>query len=80
MPTSTIRWVRCATSSAQTHRWHHKRDYHDAQVNFGEWLMLWDHLFRTYRQPPGRIGRGEVGLDTPDAPSKYHRQLLRPFL
>jgi sterol desaturase/sphingolipid hydroxylase (fatty acid hydroxylase superfamily) len=65
---------------AQTHRWHHKRDYEDAQVNFGEWLMLWDHLFRTYRQPPGRIGQGDVGLDSRDAPSTYHRQLLRPFL
>ncbi|KRB84239.1 sterol desaturase family protein [Duganella sp. Root198D2] len=72
--------LRHAFGVAQTHRWHHKRDYADAQVNFGEWLMLWDHLFRTYRQPPGRIGRDDVGLDSPDAPATYHRQLLRPFL
>jgi sterol desaturase/sphingolipid hydroxylase (fatty acid hydroxylase superfamily) len=65
---------------AQTHRWHHKRAYEDAQVNFGEWLMLWDHLFRTYRQPPGRIGAGEVGLKGGDGPTTYMGQLIRPFL
>ncbi|WP_229632090.1 sterol desaturase family protein [Pseudoduganella violaceinigra] len=65
---------------AETHRWHHKRDYQDAQVNFGEWLMLWDHLFRTYRQPPGRIGKGEVGVQGAAAPTSYLGQLIRPFL
>lgn len=63
----------------ETHRWHHKRAYEDAQVNFGEWLMIWDHLFRTYRQPPGRIGAGEVGISGPDAPTSYMGQLIRPF-
>jgi sterol desaturase/sphingolipid hydroxylase (fatty acid hydroxylase superfamily) len=64
---------------AETHRWHHKRAYEDAQVNFGEWLMLWDHLFRTYRRPPGRLGAGEVGLQADDAPTSYRGQLIRPF-
>ena len=41
--------------------------------------MIWDHLFRTYRQPPGRIGAGEVGISGPDAPTSYMGQLIRPF-
>lgn len=64
---------------AETHRWHHKKAYEDAQVNFGEWLMLWDHLFGTYRRPPGQLGPGEVGVRDANAPTTYRGQLLRPF-
>lgn len=65
---------------AETHRWHHKKAYEDAQVNFGEWLMLWDHLFGTYRRPPGQLGPGEVGVRDTSAPTGYRGQLLRPFM
>lgn len=64
---------------AEAHRWHHKKAYEDAQVNFGEWLMLWDHLFGTYRQPPGLLGPGEVGVRDAAAPRRYWGQLIRPF-
>ena len=64
---------------AETHRWHHKKAYEDAQVNFGEWLMLWDHLFRTYRRPPGRVGPGDVGVLDASAPADYLGQLVRPL-
>lgn len=67
-------------SVAETHRWHHKKAYEDAKVNFGEWLMLWDHLFGTYRRPPGQLGPGEVGVRGTDAPASYWGQLVRPFL
>ncbi|WP_407938458.1 sterol desaturase family protein [Oceanococcus atlanticus] len=33
---------------AELHRWHHKRDYEDAEVNFGEVWMIWDHLFGSF--------------------------------
>lgn len=64
---------------AETHRWHHKRAYEDAQVNYGEWLMVWDHLFGTYRQPPDLLAPGEVGVNDTDAPTSYVGQLLRPW-
>lgn len=27
---------------AELHRWHHRADYKDAQVNYGAWLTVWD--------------------------------------
>lgn len=64
---------------AETHRWHHKLAYEDAQVNYGEWLMVWDHLFGTYRQPPGLVGPGDIGVRDRRAPATYLGQLARPF-
>lgn len=36
---------------AQLHRWHHRQRYGDAQVNFGEFWLVWDHLFGTFSDP-----------------------------
>lgn len=69
------RWI----GTAEVHRWHHKRDYEDAQVNFGEFLMLWDRLFGTYADPPERIGAGDVGLQDRSFPPGYVAQLRWPF-
>lgn len=64
---------------AETHRWHHKREYEDAQVNFGEFFMLWDRAFGTYARPPGAVRAGEVGLREAEVPTAYAAQLLWPF-
>jgi sterol desaturase/sphingolipid hydroxylase (fatty acid hydroxylase superfamily) len=63
---------------AEIHRWHHKREYNDAQVNFGEFWMLWDHLFGTFRDSGARVGARDVGLDHA-MPSSYIGQLAWPF-
>lgn len=70
---------RHALGVAETHRWHHKKEYEDAQVNFGEMLMLWDHLFGTYHSPTRRLGPDEVGVQDSYAPTSYQGQFLRPF-
>lgn len=63
---------------AEVHRWHHKREYEDAQVNFGEFWMLWDQLFGTYREGQNGVVAGEVGIR--DAmPLGYTDQLTWPF-
>ena len=64
---------------AETHRWHHKREYEDAQVNFGEFWMVWDRCFGTFLDSPGRIAAGEVGLREDAMPSAYGGQLVRPW-
>jgi len=64
---------------AEVHRWHHKRDYEDAQVNFGEFWMVWDVLFGTFLDQPQRIDRDDVGLRERDMPSDYLGQLMWPF-
>ncbi|WP_297833066.1 sterol desaturase family protein [Thermomonas sp.] len=64
---------------AEVHRWHHKRDYEDAQVNFGEFFMLWDRLFGTFHDRPEPLAADAVGLREEAMPSGYLAQLIWPF-
>lgn len=65
---------------AEVHRWHHKREYEHAQVNFGEVFMIWDRLFGTYLDRPEAIGARDVGLREEAVPLPYLAQLRWPFL
>ena len=74
----TVGGFRKLLGVAEVHRWHHKREYEDAQVNFGEFWMLWDQLFGTYREGQNGVVAGEVGIR--DAmPLGYTEQLTWPF-
>jgi sterol desaturase/sphingolipid hydroxylase (fatty acid hydroxylase superfamily) len=64
---------------AEVHRWHHKREYEDAQVNFGEFWMIWDHAFGSFHLGRQPLRAGEVGLRERDFPQAYAAQLLWPF-
>ncbi len=70
------RWI----AGAETHRWHHKREYEDAQVNFGEFLLVWDRLFGTFAEPATALGAIDVGLRRRDMPPGYVGQLRWPFV
>lgn len=63
----------------EMHRWHHKREFADAQVNFGEVWLIWDHLFGTFHDAPRSSGKGEVGLRSEIIPPRYVEQLRWPF-
>ncbi len=63
---------------AEIHRWHHKREYEDAQVNFGEFWMIWDQLFGTYKYHKVGVRAGEVGMHE-SMPTGYIKQLQWPF-
>lgn len=69
------RWI----AGAETHRWHHKREYEDAQVNFGEVFLVWDRLFGTFLDAGDRLAPGAAGLRGRSAPPSYLRQLTWPF-
>lgn len=71
--------LRCVLGVAESHRWHHKREYEDAQVNFGEFWLLWDHLFGTYRDPRMTLSADDVGLNDRTFPMRYLAQLRWPF-
>src|SRR3546814_18446151 len=43
----SVGWLRHVLGVAEVHRWHHKRDFEDAQVNFGEFSTAWDQMFGT---------------------------------
>lgn len=64
---------------SEMHRWHHKREFEDAQVNFGEVWLVWDHLFGSFHDAPRSPGKGEVGLRENDVPKGYWEQLWWPF-
>jgi hypothetical protein len=64
---------------AEVHRWHHKREYEDAQVNFGEFFMLWDRLFGTFLDRPEPLAANDVGLREETMPNGYLAQLAWPF-
>lgn len=71
--------LRFVIGAAEVHRWHHKREYEDAQVNYGEFWMFWDHLFGTFRLPKHKLDANEVGLKETDSPMDYGAQLVYPF-
>ena len=60
------------------HRWHHSRLKEEGDTNYGENLMLWDQLFRTFfnpnRKPPANIGIGDY------VPQSFWGQLKSPFV
>jgi sterol desaturase/sphingolipid hydroxylase (fatty acid hydroxylase superfamily) len=60
------------------HRWHHSLELAESDRNYGENLMLWDHVFGTYfnpeRRPPTTIGINAF------MPPKFRHQLIWPFL
>uniref|UniRef100_UPI00404B96B7 sterol desaturase family protein n=1 Tax=Flavobacterium sp. TaxID=239 RepID=UPI00404B96B7 len=68
---------------AELHRWHHRADYEDAQVNFGAWLTIWDKIFKTNFDSENIMGRediGEIGIkEEPNFPKSYLKQVLYPF-
>ena len=64
---------------AEVHRWHHKREYEDAQVNFGEFFMLWDRLFGSFHDRPEPLAADAVGLREEIVPQGYFAQLAWPF-
>lgn len=63
---------------AEVHRWHHRERFADAQVNFGEFWMLWDHAFGTFHRPSALLG--PIGIEGDPVPHRYREQLAYPFL
>ena len=53
--------------------------FEDAQVNFGEFLTVWDRLFGTFYDSSGKLGEAEVGLHEKDYPKNYFEQLIDPL-
>jgi sterol desaturase/sphingolipid hydroxylase (fatty acid hydroxylase superfamily) len=72
-------WLNRVFSTNEVHRWHHSTQPHEANANYGSALVLWDHVFGTYRAAdggrPGRIGLFGNGHGFP-AQASYWRQLL----
>jgi ornithine lipid hydroxylase len=68
-------------STARVHRWHHSPHRHEADANYSPRVMLWDHVFGSYRFHPDVAPPEDVGLgaDGSEFPESYFDQLLVPF-
>ena len=59
------------------HRWHHSMDLKEGNKNYGENIMVFDHMFRSFynpdRRPPSKIGIPE------EMPRDFIGQVLQPF-
>lgn len=69
--------VRYLLGVAELHRWHHRERFEDAQVNFGEFWLLWDHIFGTFYQPNSPLG--PIGIEGDPVPHGYVEQMVYPF-
>jgi sterol desaturase/sphingolipid hydroxylase (fatty acid hydroxylase superfamily) len=65
-------------SAARAHRWHHSGTLEESRANYGQVLLVWDHVFGTWRAP----GRGAltVGLGGPPLPEGWLQQAAAPFV
>jgi len=65
-------------SLAELHRWHHAKEIHESNNNYGNNLIVWDILFGTYLLPRDREV-GIIGLLNRDYPKSYLGHLKAPF-
>jgi ornithine lipid hydroxylase len=65
-------------NTPEVHRWHHSRDLREGNKNFGENLVVWDILFRTYFNQPWRRPPVQIGIDEA-VPPGFLQQLAWPF-
>ena len=55
-------WLNPVFSSNEAHRWHHSASVAEANCNFGSALLLWDHVFGTWRAADTDRGPAAIGL------------------
>ena len=62
------------------HRWHHSLKLQEANSNYGNVTVIWDHVFGSFFKSRGRQFAGGIGIgDMPDFPKTYFGQLFSPF-
>ncbi|MDB4957430.1 MAG: sterol desaturase [Myxococcales bacterium] len=72
-----LNWI---LSLSEAHRWHHSRERHEADANYGGVLIVWDIVFGTYALPSDRLPPADTGLSGASAyPTGYLGQIASPF-
>ncbi len=54
-----LNWI---ISTPEAHRWHHSTKASEANCNFGNAILLWDHVFGTFKAAEGFDNAKKVGL------------------
>lgn len=68
-------------STAEVHRWHHSPIRSESDANYSPRLLLWDHVFGSFRRLPSRQPPQDVGLGAEAAafPESFAAQMAIPF-
>jgi len=64
-------------STPRLHRWHHSKDIREGNTNYGENIVLFDQIFRTYHNPD-RPSSADIGIKGQVAKG-FLAQLAQPF-
>ncbi len=66
-------------SGPELHRWHHSKITEEANSNYGNNLIVWDLLFRTWYLPKDK-NVGELGIAEGGLQGRFTELLFAPFL
>lgn len=71
-------WIEYSIVTPKNHFWHHsKLKYYNFGQNFGFILTIWDHLFKTYYNPPHY--ETEIGLSDKFEYTSFFSKLVYPL-
>lgn len=71
-------WLNYIFNTPELHRWHHSTDLREGDKNYGENLMLWDLIFRSFYNDPSRHRPDIIGIKSA-MPRTFLDQLAMPF-
>lgn len=67
-------------SSPKNHRYHHSKQIHEGNSNYGGDVIIWDLLFGTFYLPKGKQPSDDIGVgDMPNYPQNWIGLMLVPF-
>ena len=76
-------WANYIFSTNEAHRWHHSTKSSQANKNYGNAVLVWDHVFGTFKASDGFTEEDHVGLFSSSAcyPAKsgYWQQIKSMF-
>ena len=72
-------WLNYIVSGPELHRWHHSREVKESNCNYGNNLMVWDIIFKSYFLPKDRMVN-ELGLLNREYPLDFLSQMKTPFV
>ncbi|MEN9637872.1 MAG: hypothetical protein RL077_6276 [Verrucomicrobiota bacterium] len=72
-------WLNFIFNTPGLHRWHHSKDLREGNKNYGENLVIWDLIFRTYYDDARRRPPAEIGIRAA-MPRTFYQQVVVPFI
>jgi len=71
--------LRFIFSVAELHRWHHRKEYSQSQVNYGAVFSFWDMFLGSYLRNPPAYDASDIGLSDVGYPGTFVGQFQYPF-